>query len=79
MEGLWQVREPCGWSLKEGVAAGQAGAGEGRLVRWAGPDCARACQLQEGFQTLRYNGKPMKFFHPEFKIFFSVLKDHSSY
>lgn len=41
---------------------------------WVGPDHARACRLQEGFQTLEYN-KPMKVFVK----FPSVLKDHSKY
>ena len=52
----WQVQEQCGRSLKEGEAVGQDGTGEGRLVGWAWPGCAGACQLQEGFQALRFNG-----------------------
>lgn len=60
------------------VAVGHDGTGEGKLVGWAGPDHARACRLQEEFQTLEYN-KPMKFLTGVFLKFPSVLKDHSNY
>lgn len=54
----WQVLEWYSWSLEAGVAAGQDGAGEGRLVGWAGLGCAGACQRQ-GFLMLGNNGKAM--------------------
>lgn len=46
---------------------------------WARPDCAMACQLYEGFRTLRYNRKSIKSFLTRvFLKFSSVLKDHSN-
>lgn len=75
----WSGKAP--WQIPECavcVAVGHDGAGEGKLVGWAGPDRARACKLQKGFQTLEYN-KPMKFLTRVFLKFPSVLKDHSHY
>lgn len=55
------------------VSVGHDGAGEGKLVGWAGRDHARACKLQEGFQTFEYN-KPMKFLTRAFLKFPSIFK-----
>lgn len=56
---------------ERGRGSGARWAGEGRLVGWAGPDSAGACQPQEGFQTLRYNGNPMRLLT---RVFFFFLK-----